>query len=438
MGHCKAGCRQPLARTHGGHGLRFWRPATDLRGTARNRIALLMAHNAPLIDGVPATLNAARVVVTDRAGGTLARANRRKRAGVLLTVQQMPISRPRLPIAQLPSGGFGLPNAATKVSWARMYIKRTLIIVPVLDDEGSLTTLIRELARELADRTGISMLVVDDGSVPPIDLVDVGALDGQVITLSRNLGHQKAIAIGLAHAVAHSLADVIVVMDADGEDRPGDVARMLDAVESGPELSLVVAQRTKRHERLSFRVFYQLYRLLFFLLTGHHISFGNFSAIPIAAGRRLVAMNELWVSFPATLIRSRLPIVELPTHRGKRYHGQPRMNFVSLVTLGFGAVSTFLENALTRMILGASGLVAVSVFASVVAAVLKLLGMATPGWLTTVTGVSMVLMIGVAILSFVGLALTILAGSQTVPAPSTIYPSFIARISKFGPNASAR
>jgi hypothetical protein len=316
--------------------------------------------------------------------------------------------------------------------------KRTLIIVPVLNDKGSLTTLIRELARELADRTAVSVLVVDDGSTPPIDLEDVNALEGEVITLSRNLGHQKAIAIGLAHAVAHSMADVFVVMDADGEDRPGDVARLLTAVESGPELSLVVARRAKRSERLAFRAFYQLYRLLFFMLTGHPIAFGNFSAIPLAAARRLVAMNELWASFPATLIRSRLPIVELPTERGKRYQDQPRMNFVSLVTLGFGAVSTFLESALTRIILGALGLMAVCILVSVVATVLKLVGMATPGWLTTVIGVSVIVTVGVAILSFVGLALTILAGSQTVPAPSAIYPSFIAHISNFGrPGPSA-
>jgi len=320
-----------------------------------------------------------------------------------------------------------------------MYSKRTLIIVPVLNDEASLITLIRELARELADRTAISLLVVDDGSIPPIDVGNVRFLDGLVLTLSRNLGHQKAIAIGLAYAVANELADVFVVMDADGEDRPGDVPRLLTALESGPEFSVVVAQRMKRSEPLIFRAFYQLYRLLFFLLTGHRISFGNFCAMPIAAARRLVAMHELWVNFPATLIRSRLPLIELPTKRGKRYQDRSQMNFISLITLGFGAVSTFVESVLTRIILAASGLVAVCVCASASAIVLKLVGMATPGWMTTVIGVSLILTIAVAILSFVGLALTILAGSQTVPAPSAVYSSFIALSSTFrvsGPSAA--
>jgi glycosyltransferase involved in cell wall biosynthesis len=84
----------------------------------------------------------------------------------------------------------------------------------------------------------------------PSRSVDVRVVDGRVITLSRNLDHQKAIAIGLAYSVANNLADVFVVMDADGEDRPGDVPRLLAALESGPELSVVVARRMKRSERL--------------------------------------------------------------------------------------------------------------------------------------------------------------------------------------------
>jgi hypothetical protein len=313
-----------------------------------------------------------------------------------------------------------------------MYSKRTVIIVPALNDEGGLTTLVRELASELADRTAFSLLVVDDGSIPPIDVGNALLVDGRVLTLSRNLGHQKAIAIGLAYALANNLADVFVVMDADGEDRPRDVARLLTALESGSEFSVVVAQRMNRREPLAFRAFYQIYRLLFFLLTGYRISFGNFCAMHIAAARRLVAMNELWVNFPATLIRSRLPLIELPTERGKRFQDRSRMNFISLITLGFGAVSTFAESVLTRIILAASGLVAVCVCASASAIVLKLVGMATPGWMTSVLGASLILTIAVAILSFVGLALTILAGSQTIPAPSAVYSSFIARASTFG------
>jgi polyisoprenyl-phosphate glycosyltransferase len=315
-----------------------------------------------------------------------------------------------------------------------MSAERTLIIVPVFNDVRSLSILLQELAQHLSDRQATSVLVVDDGSLPAVAISDVagsGVGRGQLITLSRNFGHQRAIAIGLAYAVARDLADIFVIMDADGEDKPGDVPRLRAALDSQSEMSIVVAKRTKRSERLVFKAFYQLYRLIFFVLTGHRISFGNFSAMSASAARRLVAMSELWVSLPATLLRSRLPLVQLPTERGRRYRDNPRMNVQSLVTLGFGAISAFLESVLTRMILAAAGLAALFMLASVAAAILKIAGMATPGWVTTVVGVSMILMLGVVILSFIGLTLSILAGAHTIPAPNALYESFIVRTSKF-------
>jgi hypothetical protein len=320
-----------------------------------------------------------------------------------------------------------------------MTTKSALIIVPVLNDQRSLSILIQELARQLAGRPQVSMLVIDDGSLPPVDMTklvpDGEGLPGQIITLTRNLGHQKAIAIGLAYAAAHHLADVVLVMDADGEDMPSDVPRLLATVETGSELSVAVAKRIKRSERPSFRVFYQLYRLVFRVLTGHRISFGNFSAMRIGAAQRLVNMSELWLSFPATILRSRLPFVELPIERGRRYRDVPRMNIVSLVILGLGGVSAFLESALTRMILAASGLISFCLVASVAATALKIVGLATPGWVTTVIGVSLILLLGVAILSFIGLALSILAGSHTIQTPAALFQSFISQIAKFGPSA---
>ena len=63
-----------------------------------------------------------------------------------------------------------------------------------------------------------------------------------------------------------------------------------------------------------------------------------------------------------------------------------------------------------------------------------LIGLATPGWMTTVIGTSLILMLGVVILSFVGLALSILAGTHTIPTPGTLFQSFIVRDVKFGPS----
>ena len=55
---------------------------------------------------------------------------------------------------------------------------------------------------------------------------------------------------------------------------------------------------------------------MFFLLTGHRIGFGNFLALPAISARRVANMGELWLSLPATVLRSRIPITNVPTERG--------------------------------------------------------------------------------------------------------------------------
>ena len=180
-------------------------------------------------------------------------------------------------------------------------------------------------------------------------------------------------------------------MDADGEDKPQDVPRLLAAI--GDRRSIVVVgERTKRSEDLVFRTFYQIYWLMFFLLTGHRIGFGNFLALPAVSARRVANMGELWLSLPATILRSRIPIINVPTERGSRLHGTSQMSLVSLVVHGLRAMAVFVEYALTRIILGALALLLLCAVASAVAIFQKFIGMATPGWVTTVVGVSLVIL----------------------------------------------
>lgn len=47
-----------------------------------------------------------------------------------------------------------------------------------------------------------------------------------LIALRRNLGHQRAVAIGLAAIHEQLRHDIVVVMDGDGEDRQEDVPRL--------------------------------------------------------------------------------------------------------------------------------------------------------------------------------------------------------------------
>ena len=104
------------------------------------------------------------------------------------------------------------------------------IVLPVFDDLTSVRALVPEI-EAATNSSGVSacLVIVDDGSPRSVDPNSVSAgvsFPIQVIQLRRNVGHQRAIAIGLSHVVATELASIIVIMDGDGEDRQAhDVER---------------------------------------------------------------------------------------------------------------------------------------------------------------------------------------------------------------------
>ena len=177
------------------------------------------------------------------------------------------------------------------------------IIIPVFNDWPSCAVLLGELDTHLGlARMQASVVVVDDGSTVPMSpsMDAVQSLQWirsvEVVRLVYNMGHQKAIAIGLAHAAQNHSFDVTVVMDADGEDSPGDAIRLIERQAETPS-KIVFAKRERRSEEGTFRLFYALYKLLFRLLTGDEISFGNFCSIPQLHLAQVARLPMIWTHF---------------------------------------------------------------------------------------------------------------------------------------------
>ncbi|WP_217538827.1 glycosyltransferase, partial [Stenotrophomonas sp. GbtcB23] len=236
----------------------------------------------------------------------------------------------------------------------------------------------------------VFVVVVEAGSirepVQPFQLSSSG-VSGVVLRLRRNVGHQKAIAIGLGY-VEENLPDAqrVVVMDSDGEDLPETIATLLEALRD-ESVDVAVARRRSRVETLRFRAFYVVYKFIFQLLTGRTISFGNFMAIKVGALHRLNAMHEVWTHVAAGLIASKLRLAVCPIDRGPRYAGQSKMNFVGLTLHGFRALMVFAEDVLVRVGLMCVLVSSASIVLAVVATLLKLAGYATPGWFSMALGV---------------------------------------------------
>ena len=254
------------------------------------------------------------------------------------------------------------------------------ILIPVYNDWAALQkllALISEQARHLAME--FDVLLMNDCSAEPVDVQVMEHLHIHVVNLLRNVGHQKAIAIGLAH-LAHGAATNVIVMDADGEDKPTDIPTLIAKAKDTPG-KIVFAERSKRSEGLVFRTFYVIYRWAFKLLTGQTITFGNYSIVPAEKLRNLAFVSEIWNNYPGGVIRSKLPYTSVPLERGHRLAGKSKMNFVSLVLHGMSAIAVFLDSTAVRIMLFMLFLIACSLGGIAVVFMLKFVAnMASPGW----------------------------------------------------------
>jgi glycosyltransferase involved in cell wall biosynthesis len=111
------------------------------------------------------------------------------------------------------------------------------IVVPLFNERDNLAPLHRELD-EVLQRLGRSyeILFVDDGSIDgSLEVLrEIRQRDGhiRVIRLARNSGQTAALVCGLHHAAGAT----VVALDADGENDPADIPRLIEQLGAGYDL----------------------------------------------------------------------------------------------------------------------------------------------------------------------------------------------------------
>ena len=122
------------------------------------------------------------------------------------------------------------------------------VLLPAYNEAENLGPVIDEIAEVI---TGLGrtfeIIVVDDGSTDATPSV-VAALSARHpslvgLRMRRNVGKSAALAAGFTEVTGR----IVVLMDADGQDDPHELGRLLDAIDGG--LDLVTGQRSIRQDR---------------------------------------------------------------------------------------------------------------------------------------------------------------------------------------------
>jgi glycosyltransferase involved in cell wall biosynthesis len=272
-----------------------------------------------------------------------------------------------------------------------MSTPRLWVVCPSYDDVASFTVL-RERIRDAVassplELAGIEFVLVDDtGGVDPHakalrELDDVTVLDPPF-----NLGHQRAIVFGV-RSVSTRLQeeDVVVTLDADGQDKPEDLPRLVAQLLADDDLrKIVLARRSKRSEPLLFAVLYRLFRVFFRALTGTVVQTGNFAAYRGWTARHVLRHPYFDLCYSSTFLSLNLELEYVPCDRGERYAGSSRMGYGRLIMHGLSMLMPFTDRIAVRALIVFAATTATSfALALAVVCVRLFTNRAIPGWATS-------------------------------------------------------
>jgi glycosyltransferase involved in cell wall biosynthesis len=223
------------------------------------------------------------------------------------------------------------------------------VVIPTLNEAGTIGDVIREIPREFA----ADIIIADSGSTDGTQAVATAA-GARVLDTGR--GYGRACAMGAA--AADPACRVIVFLDGDGADRGDLIARIAAPVLAG-ERDFVLASRTRGtrdpgamlwHQVLAGRMaglgMGALYRV-------HYSDMCAFRAIDRTALARL-RMREMtygWnIEMQMKAARARLRILEVPMPYRCRAAGQSKVagSLRGTMRAGTKIVSTFLRVAAAR------------------------------------------------------------------------------------------
>ncbi|HUE28436.1 MAG TPA: glycosyltransferase family 2 protein [Solirubrobacteraceae bacterium] len=254
------------------------------------------------------------------------------------------------------------------------------VVAPVYNEEALLEEFYARVCTAL-DGLRYELVLVDDGSSDRTSelLGQLAASDPavHVVYLSRNFGHQTALTAGLDHA----RGDAVVMLDADLQDPPELIPRMLDHWRAGCDVVYAVREHREGESRFKLttaRWFYKLFDWLTSVQLQHNS--GDFRLLDRRALDALLSMRErsrflrgmtVWVGYRQAAV---------PYKRDPRYAGETKYTLGKMLRFSLDAISSFSHRPLQLATLLGFIISTLAFIAIPVVIVLRVLGSYLPGF----------------------------------------------------------
>src|SRR5438270_7718422 len=254
------------------------------------------------------------------------------------------------------------------------------VVAPVYNEEGTIEQFYTRVCAAL-DGLSFELVLIDDGSDDgsPALLERLAANDPRVhvVFLSRNFGHQTALTAGLDHAQG----DAVVMLDADLQDPPELIPRMLDHWRAGCDVVYAVRREREGESRFKLataRWFYRLFDKLAQVDLVHNS--GDFRLLDRRPLDALLSMRErnrflrgmtVWVGYRQAAV---------PYDRDPRYAGETKYTLSRMLRFSLDAISSFSHRPLQLATLLGFVISTLAFVAIPVVIILRIVGSYLPGF----------------------------------------------------------
>jgi dolichol-phosphate mannosyltransferase len=269
--------------------------------------------------------------------------------------------------------------SSSEVNGARE-VELLSVVAPVYNEEALIEEFYARVCSALEGLRFELVLVDDgstDGSAAALERLAAGDPRVHVVFLSRNFGHQTALTAGLDHARGNA----VVMLDADLQDPPELIPRMLDHWRAGCDVVYAVREQREGESRFKLataRWFYSLFDKLAQVELQHNS--GDFRLLDRKPLDALLSMRErnrflrgmtVWVGYRQAAV---------PYHRDPRSAGETKYTVSKMVRFSLDAISSFSHRPLQLATLLGFLISTLAFVAIPVVVVLRILGSYLPGF----------------------------------------------------------
>ena len=232
-------------------------------------------------------------------------------------------------------------------------MKKFIILIPLFNDWKSVSKLLNEINSQVINwNADVSVIIVNDASTEARSGLESNykkIKSVKILNMKENRVHQRCIASGLKYICENEDFDRVIVMDADGEDRPEELNDFFNKVQENSKMT-ITGNRFKRSEGIVFKILYEVHKLLTLVFTGKLIKFGNFTCLPKDHVKQLIQKPYLWNSYSSAVVRTINDRTFIPSKRGLRYVLPSKINFTGLVFHSLAIISVFRNTVIIRSI----------------------------------------------------------------------------------------